>query len=247
MKFNKPFGFLEILMKSITIVSRNGRLVAMVTSVYLIFFSFCFMLCIYIVRPMISDFITKAMELLSLDPQGLDFSQILVTILKDVKNFLGVQLAFGLAQVLVTLFAQSAIVLLTRVSYKDKRIFHKDLLKGLPLSSARLFMTLFHVTLMKMGFFLFGFIVLMAPAIMMSDNNYVLVILLMLFILLVSMYLSFSVVWVLSLVVSVLDECSGIEALGKAGRIVKGKRLDGSLLFLSIIFYHISSFMCHQS
>lgn len=46
------------------------------------------------------------------------------------------------------------------------------------------------------------------------------------------LYLHLSVVWTLALVVSVLEETSGIEALGKAARQVKGLRLKGFLLKL---------------
>lgn len=76
----------------------------------------------------------------------------------------------------------------------------------------------------------------MVPTILISEDEIMLqVILWVLVILFVSLYLYFSVVyWVLSMVVSVLEECSGIQAL------------EGFLLFVFINlftygFFHFSS------
>lgn len=238
MKFNKFLRFLEIFVKSITIMSKNGKLLAMGTSMYLTIFSIFVFLNMSSIKPLISDFITKAVELKSQDPQeSLLFAESLVPIQKYVRSFLGVQLAFGLALFITSLFGQTAITLLTAVSYQDKKMSLKNLITGMPQASTRLFLTSFQVTLMRVGFFLLGFLVLLVPNIMISNNLIVsLVISLVLLIFVVSLYVYFSVVWVLSLVISVLEECSGIEALGKAGRLVKGKKFEGFLLFISINF-----------
>ena len=45
-------------------------------------------------------------------------------------------------------------------------------------------------------------------------------------------YLHLSVVWTLAIVVSVIEEKSGIQALGRAARLVKGMKLKGFLLKL---------------
>ncbi|GKD32139.1 hypothetical protein Tco_1242917 [Tanacetum coccineum] len=188
------------------------------------------------IKPIISDFITKAMELPSQDPQeSLHFAESLVTFQKYIRSFLGAQLAFGLPLFLTSLFGQTAITLLAAVSYRDKKISLKNLISRMPQASTRLFLTSFQVTLMRVGFFLLGFLVLLVPTIMISDNLLAsLVISLVLLIFVVSLYVYFSVVWVLSLVISVLEECSGIEALGKAARLVTGKKFEGFLLFISI-------------
>ncbi|KAA8522793.1 hypothetical protein F0562_009216 [Nyssa sinensis] len=49
-------------------------------------------------------------------------------------------------------------------------------------------------------------------------------------------YLYVSSVWMLSLVVSVVeDDCSGLKAIDRAGELMKGKRLRGSVLMLLLI------------
>nr|GEY32159.1 hypothetical protein CTI12_AA424460 [Tanacetum cinerariifolium] len=217
-------------------MSKNGKLLAMGTSMYLTIFSIFVFLNMSSIKPIISDFITKAMELPSQDPQeSLHFAESLVTIQKYIRSFLGAQLAFGLPLFLTSLFGQTAITLLAAVSYRDKKISLKNLISRMPQASTRLFLTSFQVTLMRVGFFLLGFLVLLVPTIMISDNLLAsLVISLVLLIFVVSLYVYFSVVWVLSLVISVLEECSGIEALGKAARLVTGKKFEGFLLFISI-------------
>lgn len=148
---------------------------------------------------------------------------------------------------MISLFAQNAIILVTGASYNDKKISNKDFISKVPRALTRLFITSFHVTLLRVGFLYFGLITLMVPTIMIFEYKIVYkMILWVLVILVVTLYLYFSVVWVLSLVVSVLEECSGIEALGKAGRLIKGKKLEG--LFLNILtnllaypFFHVLS------
>lgn len=245
MEFNKPSGFLGILKKSIKIMSKNGRLLAIVTSIYLIIASFFFVWNMSTIKPIIFDFSMKAVQLASLDPLGLPFSQDLASILKDIKLLLGIELAFFLALFLTSLFAQTAIILLTGVSYENKKIFPKDLMVRVPRSSIRLFITSFHVALLRVGYIFFGFIVSMVPTIMVYGHKFLSKVMLwVLMIFLVTLYLYFSVVWLMSLVISVLEECSGIEALGKAGKLVKGKKLEGfslNLMFnlLSYVFFDV--------
>ncbi|KAI3771972.1 hypothetical protein L6452_03145 [Arctium lappa] len=245
MEFNKLFGFLGILKKSINIMMKNGRLLAIVTSIYLIIASFFFVWNMSTIKPIIFDFSTKALQLGSQDPLGLPFAQHLASILKDIKLFLGIELAFFLSLFLTSLFAQTAIILLIGVSYKNTKISSKDLIVSMPRSSTRLFITSFQVALLRVGYIYFGFIALMVPTIMVSGHKIMSkVILWVLMIFLGSLYLYFSVVWLMSLVISVLEECSGIEALGKAGKLVKGKKLEGfslNLMFnlLAYVFFHV--------
>ncbi|KAI3782138.1 hypothetical protein L2E82_12171 [Cichorium intybus] len=250
MESKKLFGFLEFLKKSITIMSKNGTLMAIVTSIYIIIASLFFVLNISTAKPMIYEFSTKAMLLPSLDPRSLVFAQVLNTILSDFKTFLGIELAFFLALLVIALISQTAIVLLIGAAYKEEKITHVDLILRVPQPLVRMFITSFHVTLLRVGFLYIGFFSVMVPTIMVSGYNKIVskMILWGLVVLVVGLYLYFSVVWVLSLVVSVLEDCSGIEALGKAGRLVKGRKLGGFLLnlilnLLSYVFSHLSSKM----
>ncbi|KAJ9548554.1 hypothetical protein OSB04_021097 [Centaurea solstitialis] len=245
MEFNKLIGFLGILKKSIKIMSKNGKLLAIVTSIYLMIASFFFVWNMSTIKPIIFDFSTKAVQITSLDPRGLPFAKDLASILKDIKVLLGIELAFLLALFLTSLFAQTAIILLTEVSYKNKKISSNDLIVGVPRSSTRLFITTFHVALLRVGYIFFGYIMIMVPMIMFYGHKIVSKwILWVLMIFLVSLYLYFSVVWLMSLVISVLEECSGIEALGKAGKLVKGNKLEGfslNLMFnlIAYVFFDV--------
>ncbi|KAI3771980.1 hypothetical protein L6452_03153 [Arctium lappa] len=244
MTFNKLVGFLEILKTSIKIMSKNGKLVLMVTLIYLIISSLFVFFNISTLKPIIFDFATKVIELPYLDSQGPFFYQVLSSIQKDVKTLVGVELAFILAFIVTSIFVQAAIILLTGISYKDKKIFLKDLITRVLQVLTRLFITSFHVTLLKVGFLIFGSMLLIFPTVMISMHKIVLEMTIwVLAILVACLFLYFSVVWDLSLVVSVLEECSGIEALGKAERLVKGKKLEGFLVFLLL---NLLSFVLFQ-
>nr|XP_043619671.1 uncharacterized protein LOC122591468 [Erigeron canadensis] len=243
MELRKLIGIVEILKHLIKILPRNGTRMAVVTGVYIIVFPLFFVSNLSTIKPILTDLVSKALVLPSLDPQSLVFAQILVFVQKDVKNFLSLELVFFLALILTSLFTQNAVILLTGSSYNDKKISQEDLMLRAPHSLFRLFVTSFHVTLLKIGFLFFGFVTLMVSTAMLSEYKFVSkVIFWLLVILFVSLYLHFSVVWVLSLVVSVLEECLGIEALGKAGRLLKGKKLDGFFfnVLINVLVYPLS-------
>ncbi|KAL7587043.1 uncharacterized protein LOC111894826 [Lactuca sativa] len=241
--------FLEFLKKWMVIMSKNGKLMAIVTSIYIIIASLFFVLNISTVKPMIFDIVTKSMMLPSQDPQGLVFAQLQNTMQKEFKIFLGTELAFIVGLFITSLIAQNAIILLIGSAHKDEKISHINLILRMPQPLKRTFITSFHVTLLRIGFLYISFFFVMVLIIVTSGNKIVSkLILWALLILVVSMYLYFSVVWILSMVVSVLEECSGIEALGRAGRLVKGMKLQGFLLnlllnLLSYVFFHFLSKM----
>ncbi|CAI9298210.1 unnamed protein product [Lactuca saligna] len=241
--------FLEFLKKWIMIMSKNGKLMAIVTSIYIIIASLFSVLNISTAKPIIFDIVTKSMMLPSQDPQGLVFAHVQNTIQKEFKIFLGIELAFIVGLFITSLIAQNAIILLIGAAHKDEKISHIDLILRMPQPLKRTFITSFHVTLLRIGFLYIGFFFVIVLMTMTSGNKIVSkLILWTLVVLVVSMYLYFSVVWVLSMVVSVLEECSGIEALGRAGRLVKGMKLQGFLLnlllnLLSYVIFHFLSKM----
>lgn len=74
----------------------------------------------------------------------------------------------------------------------------------------------------------------------MSPNHAALWVALLVGILACIFYLYLIVPWILSIVVSVVEErCYGLEALGKGAALVKGKRLQGFLLnvFFNLVFF----------
>ena len=86
---------------------------------------------------------------------------------------------------------------------------------------------MFYTTLSDLGyvFFVLAFVV---PFVLTGLSA----LSLFLFILTAPLYFYLAVIWTLAIVVSVLEEKCGIEALGKAGEIVKGLTLKGFLLKL---------------
>ncbi|KAM7508391.1 hypothetical protein LguiA_018844 [Lonicera macranthoides] len=87
---------------------------------------------------------------------------------------------------------------------------------------------------MVTGYIFLFILVILVPKLLFSNHPLISKsILIFLSTLALILCLHFAVVWILGIVVSVMEEdCFGFEALGKAGRIVKGKRFDGFVLNL---------------
>lgn len=232
MDFHKIFGFLEILRESFKTISRNGRLMAFITTLYLLLSSLLFFLFIHSTKPLVYDLLKKEIDLSSANPpEHLVLAELLVAIQNDITTLLTIDLAFPIAFFLLSLFIQTATILVSAMSYKEKNFSFKDLLMRVLRSWRRPFVTSFHVTLYVIGFTFFAFAMIIVPPLMIYNHTYAShTLYYLLSFLAVVFYLNFSVVWVLALVISVIEEGCGVEALGKAGGLVKGKRLHGFIL-----------------
>nr|XP_016470361.1 PREDICTED: uncharacterized protein LOC107792639 [Nicotiana tabacum] len=140
----------------------------------------------------------------------------------------------------ISFFSTNAIILIFAASYFSETLSVKDLGIKILRSCIRLFFTMFYTTILVIGYFFFC--LSMSTPLFYSMNDFLKVVAFA--ILSYIIYLYISIVWVLALVVSAVEEgCYGIMALGKAGKIIKGNEMKG---FILNILFNLLALMIFQ-
>lgn len=86
---------------------------------------------------------------------------------------------------------------------------------------------------------------LLSPIFVSSSNIFLISIRIFVGIISFLFFLYLSIVWILALVISVIEEdCYGIKAIAKGGRLIKGNRLNGFMLNISFSIISSSLFLC---
>ncbi|XP_028775410.1 uncharacterized protein LOC114732280 [Neltuma alba] len=149
------------------------------------------------------------------------------------RKFAGLEWFFILALFMASVFSSAITILASAVTYAEANLSFRDLLSRVFKSCKRPITTWFYISLFNLGYiflelsFILPFSVnFSSPLFRPTTFAYVLLIPVSAF----QMYLS--VFWKMSLVISVLEEKSGLEAFGKASQILKGLKLQGFLLNL---------------
>jgi hypothetical protein len=228
-----------ILKESNKIFLKNVKLMAFITLIILSLHSLLFLSYTFSIKPLINDFIINATFLQITTPGTSEFAKLLIAVKKDVKLFVGLEWIFILATSITSLFSASITILAAGVTHIGEDISIKDLLLRIVKSWKRPFVTWFYITLLDLGFGFLTWATLSSfmlffegPFTSLPPYFWVILSLAMVF----KSYLA--VVWNLALVVSVLEERRGIDALGRAGKLVKGLKLRG--FFLNILFALLS-------
>ncbi|KAF9586782.1 hypothetical protein IFM89_040000 [Coptis chinensis] len=172
------------------------------------------------------------------------------TSLESLKLFLETQKGFPLFM-LVDLFLATAlsivsmvaIVYVSAMSYLGKDLTLKDLFLRIRNVWTRSVITWFYVSLLYASF-----LVLVLPVsfvVVLGNSRGSLIIaavgMIVLFCLAMFLHLYLALIWICSMVVSVLEDCHGLQALGKAEKLIKGKKVVGiALTFVVMILYGAS-------
>uniref|UniRef100_A0A2N9HBX9 Transmembrane protein n=1 Tax=Fagus sylvatica TaxID=28930 RepID=A0A2N9HBX9_FAGSY len=241
MELYTVLGFVGILKESNKIFLKNVKLMAFITLTILSLHSLLFLSYTFSIKPLINDFIINATFLQITTPGTSEYAKLLIAVKKDVKLFVGLEWIFILATSITSLFSASITILAAGVTHIGEDMSIKDLLLRIVKSWKRPFITGFYITLLDLGFgfltwaTLSSFMLFFEGPFTSSLPPYFWVILSLAMVF--KSYLA--VVWNLALVVSVLEERRGIDALGRAGNLVKGLKLRG--FFLNILFGLLSS------
>lgn len=225
--------FVEILQKSFKVFSRkNVKLVPSVILIFLLLISILLVANIFSVKPYLADFVFKLSTIL-VSPSSVDFANLLIPIKYDLRIIATIQWINAVASSTTSLLFATATILSSSAAHRGKDLHLKHLVSCVVKLWKRPFVTFFYTTLLDFGYVLFV-LTFVLPFVLIFEHkltmHFVLPILILIPIALLYFYLA--VVWTLAIVVSVLEEKSGIEALGKAGQIVKGLKLKGFLLKL---------------
>ncbi|KAI3754575.1 hypothetical protein L1987_54362 [Smallanthus sonchifolius] len=234
---SKLSGFLELLKAPLKILSQNGKLMAITATVYLILYSISYFLFTLSAYPFLFDLTFKLISLASARPGTPEFTELLVAIREDAGIFLGIEGAYMVLFFFIALFAQTAVIIIASSYYSGYDLPLKELILKVSKTWTRPFVTSIWIHLLALGYTTFFLLPFLVPSLVLFDRPIILVtVLIFLVILFITLNIYLSVVWSLSVVVSVVEDSSGFSALGRAKELVKGKRGHGFLLNLFFMF-----------
>ncbi|BFG20797.1 hypothetical protein CerSpe_070710 [Prunus speciosa] len=241
------FMLLELvgtLRESQKLFFRNVKLMSCIFLLIISLSSILFLSCMLSIKPPITDFALKARLLPATSPGTPEFANLLSTLKGELRLFVGLEWIFVIAFCFSSLFFATASILASAVTYCGKDMSIKELLSRAVKSLKRPFLTWFYITLLRLGYYLF-LIAFLVSLVLILDLTFTEPSLSSIIILLPAIVFEayLAVVWNLALVVSVLEEKCGIEALGKAGQLIKGLRMRG--LFLNLLFVALSYLVSH--
>ncbi|XVE63428.1 hypothetical protein DITRI_Ditri07aG0019900 [Diplodiscus trichospermus] len=200
---------------------------AFIAVVIIPFQTMLYLLNVFSITPLITDLIMKQSYKLALAVPGTpEFAKLLTGLQKDTYIFFVVEMIFLLTSLMVSFFLLVSTTYASALIHGGKMITIKDLVSTTTRSLKRPFITCFYVTLFVFGYVSFYRITLASLQLILGDDAIVLSLPAAVF------YTYLSVVWDLALVISIVEEKFGMEALGKAAQIVKGMKFQGCILNL---------------
>ncbi|XP_023903704.1 uncharacterized protein LOC112015528 [Quercus suber] len=226
------FGFMAILGESLKNFLKHGKLMASITSLILSIHSLLFLANTFSIKPLLKDLITNAAFLQLTTPGTSQFAKLVTAVRQDLQVFAGLEWIFIVTTYVTSIFCAATTILASGVTHRGIDISIKELLLRVVKSWKRPFITFFYLTLFELGYCFLTWATLIPLVLIFPDH--VTLSAIIIFIPAVVFLCYLAVVWNLALVVSVLEEKCGIDALGRAGVLVKGFKLSG--VFLNIVF-----------
>jgi hypothetical protein len=215
-------------------ISKNGKLIATITTISILLKCLLLFADSFSTKPVISDFHLREYYLNLPNNPPSNYVDAIQKMEKDVQIIVGFQLLYLLPSIAVSLFSTVTMILASVVAYSDKNLSFRDFLSRIPKLCLRTLVTSFYLLLLTLGYMVVFLAFLISVMILNMDHLLVLkpiAITLGIFALIFLMYLT--VAWDMALVISVIDKSYyGLEALGQAGRLVKGRRVHGFALSL---------------
>ncbi|KAF3452851.1 hypothetical protein FNV43_RR03284 [Rhamnella rubrinervis] len=240
-------GFVEIVKETYKIFSNNGKLIPFITLLFLLLHSIIFLSNFFAIRPFLKDLAVRLFSSLlaisSPTSTSSDFTKFFIVIKDDAGIIAGLEFIFLFSTSLASLFFAAATIIASAATFGGKALYLKDLLSKVWKSWKRAFVTVFYIALLDLGYSIFA-LSFMIPIVLIMGIEYINLATYITVIVASIFYGYLSIVWNLAIVVSVLEEKCGIESLGKAGRLVKGMKLEGFLLNLvfGIVYYSVFQF-----
>ncbi|KAF3544287.1 hypothetical protein DY000_02005602 [Brassica cretica] len=221
---------------------KNKKLMFSVFVFYLLLNGLLYLFNVLTITPEITN-LTQDLNLLpTMDPSSPEYMAQLMKVFADFRLFVVSSDIFNAVSFIINLLSVLVIVQASALTYKHENVKFKDFVVLILKSWKGPLVTSFYISLFSLGYCLF-FVIILFPILLSSlsiASLFSLVakvfVLLVLFLLFAS-YLA--IVWYLSMVISVLEETYGIQALGEAAKIVKGMKPK---LFLLNIFYGLLLF-----
>ncbi|KAJ4888998.1 hypothetical protein Rs2_28746 [Raphanus sativus] len=194
---------------------------------------------VYAIKPEITSLIQESSLLPMMDPSTPEYLAHLMKVFEDFRQFVVYSYIFAAVCSIFNLLSVIIIVHASALTYKEDNVKIKEF-PALPLKSLKgPLVTYFYIALFTLGYW-FIFLIILFPLLLLSTNFGSLAAKSGALFVLFSVFESYlAIVWYLSLVISILEETYGIEALGKAAKIVKGMKPK---LFILNLFFGLLSF-----
>ncbi|KAK6783669.1 hypothetical protein RDI58_017123 [Solanum bulbocastanum] len=240
MNFWQFFGFVRILKESIQLIPKNGKIMGLITIFYLLFTSIFFLFFKFTSDSLLRDMFIKESFIPISSINGSSLSSLLSSINQNFKLVLAIDFSLIFSYLFISIFSTNTIILISSISYYNKTLNFKDLGIMIFKSCKRLIFTMFYTTIIVIGYFFFCFS--MATPFLATSNIYDFSMVIIFVIFAYIIYLYLSIVWVMALVVSIVEEGNyGVMALGKARKIIKGNEMKGFIL--NILFNLLALFI----
>ncbi|PIA58867.1 hypothetical protein AQUCO_00400012v1 [Aquilegia coerulea] len=235
---------MEILKEVIGLPRRNKNIFFLIILSTLIPYSLLIFATIYSLTTIITDLSMNAIPLVRMNPKSAQYVEQFFIMKEDSMLILLVKIFFFLLMSAVSLFSMVATIHVSAMSYLERELTLKDLSLKLKKNWIRPVITWFYFTLMSAGYF-----VLVRPLYVLLVLNKGSVIVaaigIALFLLVIFLNIYLVIVWMLSLVISVLEDCYGLQALGKGEQLMKGRKGVGFglITFISLILLGANAFV----
>jgi hypothetical protein len=227
-----------ILNESRKLFLKNKKLMLSVLVFPLMLNGLVYLFNVFAIKPEITNLNNELSLLPTADPSSPEFIAHIMRIFADFRQLVASSYIFSTLSTIINLLSFLVIVQASALTHKDENIKIKDFLVLALKSWKGPLVTYFYIFLFTLGYWFLFFIILF-PLLVFSSSFYSLAAksgaLWILFVLFQS-YIA--IVWFLSMVISILEETYGIQALGKAAKIVKGMKLK---LFLLNLFFGLLS------
>ncbi|CAI9098672.1 OLC1v1035357C1 [Oldenlandia corymbosa var. corymbosa] len=247
MELLEPFrATAVILQESVKILPKNGKLIALILVPSVVLYSLFFLLFSFSYKSLFRDMLMRESFIPLSSPGSEEFTNALARLKEDVGLMFVVEVIVLLAYWIISLLSVTASVSVSAITNSggSGNLSCKEFALMVIRACKRSLITGFYTTLLGSGYFFFV-LTMAAPLFMFSDFGlgYVPSSIIWYAVFAYLLYVYLSVVWILSIVVSVIEENTyGLEALGKASGLIKGKRAQGFILSAAFVVLSVIMF-----
>ncbi|CAK7344670.1 unnamed protein product [Dovyalis caffra] len=161
-----------------------------------------------------------------------EFANLIINLQKDSSFLIGSEWIWLFVHFVLSVFLAIATILASAITHGGKKIAFRNLLSRAVRSWKRPFVTSLYTSIFGIGYFVLLLAILLPLVLIIQPPAPSSFTAIALAVLASVLYIYIAVFCILALVISVLEEMSGFEAVGKAAQILKGMKIQGLLLYL---------------
>lgn len=229
----KPTGISKILQDALATLTKNVRLILPILLVSILSSFLLFLGDFLTTRPLLVDLILKYVTSRNYKPDSPEFSNLRAAILKDLGELFADQIIFIMAAFFIQSLLQITTIYAITATYSGEFFTLKELLSKVKRGLKGPMITRVYAALINLGYLLILLTLAIVASLLLtvSIEFIILDIVLLLLALIFDIYLA--TVLQLSVVVSVAEEgCYGVDAIGRAMKLIKAKKKEAILITL---------------